>query len=405
MLTGPDRRHPAPARAHRHDHRRHRRVRDQRGVRLGRARLGSASSAPTSSTINPNGGAIALGHPLGGTGAILITKALHELERTDGTHRPRHACAAAAGSAPAPSSSASEPAPPGARRAPRHGSRPGRLHRRLPGGRSWPPRRAVARASVVPPPPSARRVRSPAGRSSRVVAVVAAPPDPRVSAAARPRPPVAGRGRRRAGRRRRHRSSSTVGRRRGARPPHRHRHARDACARDRPVECFGPEASAAPRRAAARGHRRPPRPRRRAPRPLRPAARLRATAPPDELFVNPALVRDGLRRRPRLPAQHHPPRRLRRPSARGPGRRPRAVGRMRRRRRARATTRADRDRPDGDDEPPVASASMASLAERLGYARRRPAADRQLRRPRARATPPTSACTRRCATASPPAPR
>jgi acetyl-CoA C-acetyltransferase len=32
---------------------------------------------------NPNGGAIALGHPLGGTGCILTTKALHELERTD----------------------------------------------------------------------------------------------------------------------------------------------------------------------------------------------------------------------------------------------------------------------------------------------------------------------------------
>jgi acetyl-CoA C-acetyltransferase len=34
--------------------------------------------------VNPNGGAIALGHPLGGTGCILVTKALHELERTDG---------------------------------------------------------------------------------------------------------------------------------------------------------------------------------------------------------------------------------------------------------------------------------------------------------------------------------
>jgi acetyl-CoA C-acetyltransferase len=32
--------------------------------------------------VNVNGGAIALGHPLGGTGAILLTKALHELERT-----------------------------------------------------------------------------------------------------------------------------------------------------------------------------------------------------------------------------------------------------------------------------------------------------------------------------------
>jgi acetyl-CoA C-acetyltransferase len=36
--------------------------------------------------VNPNGGAIALGHPLGGTGAVLITKALNELERTDGRY-------------------------------------------------------------------------------------------------------------------------------------------------------------------------------------------------------------------------------------------------------------------------------------------------------------------------------
>ena len=36
--------------------------------------------------VNPNGGAIALGHPLGGTGAILVTKALHELERTGGRY-------------------------------------------------------------------------------------------------------------------------------------------------------------------------------------------------------------------------------------------------------------------------------------------------------------------------------
>jgi acetyl-CoA C-acetyltransferase len=35
---------------------------------------------------NPNGGAIALGHPLGGTGAVLLTKALHELERTGGRY-------------------------------------------------------------------------------------------------------------------------------------------------------------------------------------------------------------------------------------------------------------------------------------------------------------------------------
>jgi acetyl-CoA C-acetyltransferase len=35
---------------------------------------------------NPNGGAIALGHPLGGTGAFLMTKAIHELQRTGGRY-------------------------------------------------------------------------------------------------------------------------------------------------------------------------------------------------------------------------------------------------------------------------------------------------------------------------------
>jgi acetyl-CoA C-acetyltransferase len=34
--------------------------------------------------VNPNGGAIALGHPVGATGAILTLKALYELERTGG---------------------------------------------------------------------------------------------------------------------------------------------------------------------------------------------------------------------------------------------------------------------------------------------------------------------------------
>jgi acetyl-CoA C-acetyltransferase len=36
--------------------------------------------------VNVNGGAIALGHPLGATGAILITKALTELERIGGRY-------------------------------------------------------------------------------------------------------------------------------------------------------------------------------------------------------------------------------------------------------------------------------------------------------------------------------
>ena len=34
--------------------------------------------------VNPNGGAVALGHPVGATGSILIVKALHELERSGG---------------------------------------------------------------------------------------------------------------------------------------------------------------------------------------------------------------------------------------------------------------------------------------------------------------------------------
>ncbi|MCF6284273.1 MAG: thiolase family protein [Candidatus Hydrogenedentes bacterium] len=37
---------------------------------------------PDMSKVNPNGGAIATGHPLGATGAILMTKMVHELERT-----------------------------------------------------------------------------------------------------------------------------------------------------------------------------------------------------------------------------------------------------------------------------------------------------------------------------------
>ena len=41
---------------------------------------------PDHETVNPNGGAIAIGHALGSTGAVLVTKALHELERIDGTN-------------------------------------------------------------------------------------------------------------------------------------------------------------------------------------------------------------------------------------------------------------------------------------------------------------------------------
>ncbi|HEY8121445.1 MAG TPA: steroid 3-ketoacyl-CoA thiolase [Myxococcota bacterium] len=41
---------------------------------------------PVVERVNPNGGAIALGHPTGATGDRLITSALHELERTQGRY-------------------------------------------------------------------------------------------------------------------------------------------------------------------------------------------------------------------------------------------------------------------------------------------------------------------------------
>ena len=41
---------------------------------------------PDPDKVNPNGGAIALGHPTGSTGARLITTALHELERSGGRY-------------------------------------------------------------------------------------------------------------------------------------------------------------------------------------------------------------------------------------------------------------------------------------------------------------------------------
>lgn len=50
--------------------------------------------------VNPNGGSIALGHPIGATGAILIGTALDELERTGGRYALITMCAAG-GMAPA----------------------------------------------------------------------------------------------------------------------------------------------------------------------------------------------------------------------------------------------------------------------------------------------------------------
>jgi acetyl-CoA acetyltransferase family protein len=47
---------------------------------------------PDMERVNPNGGAIALGHPLGATGAILMAKLLAELERTRGRYGLQTMC-------------------------------------------------------------------------------------------------------------------------------------------------------------------------------------------------------------------------------------------------------------------------------------------------------------------------
>ena len=47
---------------------------------------------PDMDKVNVNGGAIALGHPLGATGARLMTTLLHELERTGGRYGLQTMC-------------------------------------------------------------------------------------------------------------------------------------------------------------------------------------------------------------------------------------------------------------------------------------------------------------------------
>ena len=42
--------------------------------------------------VNPNGGAIALGHPIGATGARLMTTLIHELERRRGRYALQTMC-------------------------------------------------------------------------------------------------------------------------------------------------------------------------------------------------------------------------------------------------------------------------------------------------------------------------
>jgi acetyl-CoA C-acetyltransferase len=52
----------------------------------------SADTGASLEKTNVNGGAIALGHPLGATGAVLATKLLHELERTGGRYGLQTMC-------------------------------------------------------------------------------------------------------------------------------------------------------------------------------------------------------------------------------------------------------------------------------------------------------------------------
>jgi acetyl-CoA C-acetyltransferase len=52
----------------------------------------SAETGASLEKTNPNGGAIALGHPLGATGAILMTKLVYELERTGGRYGLQTMC-------------------------------------------------------------------------------------------------------------------------------------------------------------------------------------------------------------------------------------------------------------------------------------------------------------------------
>ncbi len=58
--------------------------------------------------VNPNGGAIALGHPIGASGAIIAVKTLYELARRAAATGSRPCASAAARASPSPSSACSD---------------------------------------------------------------------------------------------------------------------------------------------------------------------------------------------------------------------------------------------------------------------------------------------------------
>ena len=59
-------------------------LRDQRGVRRGRPRVDAATSASPTTIVNVNGGAIALGHPIGMSGTRVVLTLINELRRRGG---------------------------------------------------------------------------------------------------------------------------------------------------------------------------------------------------------------------------------------------------------------------------------------------------------------------------------
>ena len=79
---------------HGHDDRRHRRRRDQRGLRGADRARAWTSWASRDEKLNPFGGAIALGHPFGMTGARIMTTLLNDLETLDGTYGIESMCVA-----------------------------------------------------------------------------------------------------------------------------------------------------------------------------------------------------------------------------------------------------------------------------------------------------------------------
>ena len=76
---------PEGARSGRHEDRRHRTVRDQRGVLLDGGRIDADPRASTTRSSTSTGRGCGLGHPIAATGARMVVSMIHELRRRDQT--------------------------------------------------------------------------------------------------------------------------------------------------------------------------------------------------------------------------------------------------------------------------------------------------------------------------------